>query len=283
MRYIEVIPRVSALVAAAALVGATTSAPSPAATSVPLYTRAGTESCLAALSNAVVGLPPTTPPVPATLFVYALSQDDVSTWGVGQARPRPHSQLGTWDGDKSYEGIILSFFKSVDDARASFKSVAWLYGGKLIRNVVVTWDQKAVPTPSMRKAVLGCLRAGLAARHPTNPPPPATLATFAGGWGGHTRGLSITATGRGSEDTDDGCCTHVYRLTFQILSVSGTLTRGAAVYRVTSFKRYGAGVRQLHPGDTGKLVLKDGIVTNTLTGVFFCSDPAWGATGACGA
>ena len=278
-----VIPRVSALVAAAALVGATTSATSPAAASVALYTRAATESCLAALSNAVVGLPPTTPPVPATLFVYALSQDDVSTWGVGQTRPQPHTQLGIWYGDKSYEGIILSFFKSVEDARASFKSLAWLYGGRLIRNVVITWDQKAVPTPFVRSTVLRCLRPGVAAKRPTNPPPPATLATFAGGWGGHTRGLSITATGSGIEDTDDGCCTHVYHLTFQILSVSGTLTRGAAVYRVTSFKRYEPGVRPLHPGETGKLVLKDGIVTNTLTGVFFCSDPAWGATGSCGA
>ena len=30
-------------------------------------------------------------------------------------------------------------------------------------------------------------------------------------------------------------------------------------------------------------MLKDGIVTNTLTDDFFCSDPAWGATAACGA
>jgi hypothetical protein len=153
----------------------------------------------------------------------------------------------------------------------------------LIRNVVVTWDQKAVPTPFVRSTVLDCLRPGVAVKRPAKPAPPATLATFVGGWGGHTRGLSITATGGGSEDTDDGCCTHVYHLTFQILSVSGTLTRGTAVYRVTSFKRYEAGVRRLYHGDTGKLVLKDGIVTNTLTGVFFCSDPAWGATGACGA
>jgi hypothetical protein len=41
-------------------------------------------------------------------------------------------------------------------------------------------------------------------------------------------------------------------------------------------------VRRLHLGDVGKLVLKDGIVTNTSTGDFFCSDPAWGVTGACG-
>ena len=73
-----------------------------------------------------------------------------------------------------------------------------------------------------------------------------------------------------------------YELTFQILSVTGTLTRATAVYRVGSFKRYDGG-SELDVGVFGELVLKDGIVTNTLTDDFFCSDPAWGATGACGA
>ena len=72
-------------------------------------------------------------------------------------------------------------------------------------------------------------------------------------------------------------------MTFQILSVSGTLTHGTAVYRVTSFKRYEKGTRTIHVGDVGKLLLRNGIVTNTLTGYYFCSDQAWGATGACGA
>jgi hypothetical protein len=236
-----------------------------------------------ALPNAVGGLPPTTPPVPPALFVYALTRNDVSTWGTAQPRQRAHRQLGAWYGDGRYEGIILSFFKSVADARASSKSLVWLYGGKLARNVVVTWDQKSVPRSSVRKSVLGCLRSRLVGTAATKRPPPATLATFAGGWGGHTRRLSITSAGRGLEDTDDGCCTHVYRLTFQILSVKGTLTRATAVYRVTSFKRYESGIRRLHVGDVGTLVLKDGIVTNTLTRDFFCSEPAWGATLACGA
>jgi hypothetical protein len=66
---------------------------------------------------------------------------------------------------------------------------------------------------------------------------------------------------------------------FQILSISGTLTRASAVYRVTSFRRYGNGVRRVHVGDVGKLLLKDGIMTNTLTRDFFCSDPSWGGYG----
>jgi hypothetical protein len=253
-----------------------------AGAAAPLYTLAATQSCLARLPNGVTGLPPARPPVPPALFVYALAHDDVSTWvGVGP-RPRAHRQLGAWYGDGTYQGIILSFFKSVPDARASLKTLAWLYGGKRIRNVVVTWDQKPRPSRSVRNTVFGCLRSK-AAGGPKRPPLPASLATFAGGWGGHTRGLSVTSSGRGSESANDGCCRRVYELTLQILSVSGTLTRATAVYRVTSFRRYDSGVRRLHVGDVGKLLLRNGIVTNALTRDFFCSGPAWGATGACGA
>jgi hypothetical protein len=113
--------------------------------------------------------------------------------------------------------------------------------------------------------------------------PPASLATFAGAWGGHTRSLSITASGAGRESADDGCCTRGYRMTFQITSVTGTLTRATAAYRVTSFKRYVSEVKDVHVGDVGRLRLEDGIATSSLTRDFFCSEPAWGATGACGA
>jgi hypothetical protein len=271
------------IVVAVALAGAALApTTSGAAEKAPLHTVAATKACLTALPNAVAGLPPTTPPVQPALFVYALTRDALSTGSFGP-RPRAHKQLGVWSGGRGYEGIVLSFFKSVPDARASLKTLASLYGGRLVRNVVVMWDQKPVPSLRMRKTVLGCLRSDSAGEAAAKPPPPATLATFAGRWGGHTRALSITPTGRGREDADDGCCTRVYRLTFQILSVRGTLTRATAVYRVTSFRRYERGVRMLHPGDVGRLVLKDGIVTNTLTDDFFCSGPAWDATGACGA
>jgi hypothetical protein len=255
-----------------------------AAAQTRLYNLAATQSCLTRLPNSVAGLPPARPPVPPTLFVSALARDDVSTSeGVGP-RPRGHKQLGTWYGDGTYQGIILSFFKDVPDAHGSLKTLAWLYGGKLIRNVVVTWDQNPMPTRSVRDTVFGCLRSATGGPAvPKRPTPPASLATFAGAWGGHTRGLAITSSGRGREAADDGCCTRVYQMTFQILSVSGTLTRATAVYRVTSFRRYESGVKRLHVGDVGKLLLRNGIVTNTLTRDFFYSGPAWGATGACGA
>jgi hypothetical protein len=69
---------------------------------------------------------------------------------------------------------------------------------------------------------------------------------------------------------------------FRILSVSGTLTRASVVYRVTWFRRYDRGVRRLHVGEVGRLLLRNGIVRNKLTRDFFCSNPAWGATNACG-
>lgn len=248
---------------------------SGAAAREPLYTLAATQSCLMARPDAVSGLPPTTPPVPPVLFVYTFAPGDPSI-----STARVHRQLGVWYGEHSgYDGVVLSFFGSAPAARASLKS---LNGGELVRNVVATWDRQA-PWKSVRELVLGCLRSGPAAHTAIRTPPPATLATFAGAWGGHTRGLWITSTGRGRENTDDGCCTRVYRLTFQIVSVDGTLTRATAVYRVTSFRRYEGGVRPLHAGEIGRLVLKNGIVTNTLTGDLFCSDPAWAATGACGA
>jgi hypothetical protein len=159
-----------------------------------------------------------------------------------------------------------------------------LYGGKLIRNVVAAWDQKSPPSRSVRTSVFGCLRSTAAGGPAASKKAPAAgLATFAGSWGGHTRDLSITSSGRGRERADDGCCMRVYEMTFQIVSVRGTLMHAVAVFRVTSFRRYERAVRNLHMGDVGKLLLSNGIVTNTLTRDFFCSDPAWEATGACGA
>jgi hypothetical protein len=272
--------RFAAAVAVALAGTAVAGTSSDAASRAPLYTRAATRACLVALPNAVPGLPPATPPVPSALFVYALKRDALSTAGPA---PLAHTQLGAWYGQRKYAGIILSFFRSVPAARSSLKSLAQLYGGKRVRNVVVTWDQSTVPSRSLRNRVIGCLRSDFAGKPPVVRTPRATLATFAGRWGGHTRGLSITSKARGTETANDGCCTRVYELRLEILSVTGSLTRATALYRVTAFKRYESGVRRLHVGDTGKLVLKDGIVTNTRTDDFFCSDPAWGATAACGA
>jgi hypothetical protein len=249
----------------------------------PLYTRSATQSCLTHLPNALSGLPPAKPPAPSLLFAYALAGDDVDvlTMATSGPPPRAHTQLVAWYGGAKggYQGIVLSFFKSAADARASEKSIE---GAKLMGNVVATWAQKPIPKESLRDEVFGCLRSEPVGGS-AEPAPPASLATFVGAWGGHTRGLSIEPNGRGSEFVDDGCCTRSYQTTFQILSVSGTVTRAHAVYRVISFTRHENEVKARHKGDVGILLLRNGIVTNTLTGVYFCSDPAWGTTGACGA
>jgi hypothetical protein len=268
------------IVAIAALSGASVAAVGFAGTGTPRpYAFAATEACLERLPSAVAGLPPATPPVPPAPFVYSFRPD--------RSSPRANGKLGVWygsRGERAYEGITLTFFRTARDARASRRSLLWLYGGKLIRNVVVAWES-SVPRARFQRIVLGCLRVtppfgSLAPERSTRR---ASLATFAGYWGGHTRALRINSRGRGFESANSGCCVRLYEATFQLLSVSGTLTRATAVYRVTSFNRHDPGVPRINPGRVGKLLLRDGIVTNTLTQANFCSGPASRATGACGA
>jgi hypothetical protein len=255
-----------------------TAAASAGAAPPRLYTVAATEACVKGIPDAIAGLPPATLPVPPVLFVYASPPSHLL--------PPMRGQLGAWYGQRptgAYAEVTFIFFKSLQSARGFFRS---LHGASLIRNVVVTWDQPTLAGAGWRKAVRGCVRvvpAGSGGAAPKRSIPHASLATFAGYWGGHTRGLSITSGGRGDEAASDGCCVRLYKMTFQILSVSGTLTRATAAYRVTSFKRYDRAIPSLHVGRVGKLVLRNGIVTNSLTKDYFCSDPAWGATGACGA
>jgi hypothetical protein len=242
-----------------------------------LYSIGATKACLSDLPNAIVGLPPANPPVPTALFVSSIPRDRVPL--------RADGQLGAWAGQdgRGYDGLIVTFFKTTDAARASYKSLVSLYGGKLIRNVVVAWDQSTVPPKSLQNTVTDCLRAGPGGTPTPHRPPKASLATFAGYWGGHTRGLRITPGGQATESTNDGCCTRVYDMSYEIRSVSGTLTDATATFRVTSYKRHEKYGPDLTGRQVGKLHLKNGIVTNSLTEVYFCSVPAWGATMACGA
>jgi hypothetical protein len=235
-----------------------------------LYTTEATEACLQSTPGAVVGMPPATPTVPPALFVTFLPADAVQAPVDGR--------VAAWRGrGPTYEGVTITFFQGAPITPEWLNALESVYGGGTVyRNVVLAWDQKST-SASFRETVMGCLKAAVGAA------PAAGFATFAGAWGGHTRGLTITSSGRGLETTDDGCCTHEYRLGFQIVSVSGTLTRATATYRVRSYTRFHDDVPDLRAGQTGKLVLKDGIVTNTLTRTIFCSEPAWGATGACGA
>jgi hypothetical protein len=236
------------------------------------------------MSHAVDGLPPAAVS-PRLMFVYPLHGHDVdfSTTGGGAHQPRLHTELGAWSGKRD-DGVILSFFKSVRDAKFSQVPVKWLYGGERLRNVVVTWDQDSKPR-SFRRLVLGCLRSQGQRSGPTHPTPRATLATFAGRWGGHDRGLTITANGNGNEFANASCCVRVYQMTYRIFAYHGTVTNGTALYRVTSFRKFLANAKgmTIRVGQIGKLRLRNGILTNVLTDDYFCSGPAWDVTGACGA
>jgi hypothetical protein len=255
-----------------------TATASAGAAPVRLYTVATAEACVKGLPDAIAGLPPATPPVTPVLFVYSSRPSHL---------PRPMSgQLGVWYGQRptgAYAEVTLSYFKSLQIARAFFTPLS---GASLVRNVVVTWDHATLSGGGWRRAVRDCVRAA----PPSNggavtkrAVPRASLPTFVGHWGGHGRGLSVTSRGQGDEGANSGCCVRVYEMTFQILSVSGTLTRATATYRVTYFKRYDRFTPRLRVGQVGQLLLRNGIVTNTLTKDYFCSNPAWGATGACGA
>src|SRR5438105_3231727 len=100
------------MVAIVALSGVSLAAAASAASAPPRpYTVAATEACLKRLPDAVAGLPPATPPVPPALFVYSFRPDRFPSRVVGQ--------LGAWYGHKggTYEEMILSFFKTAQDAR----------------------------------------------------------------------------------------------------------------------------------------------------------------------
>ncbi len=235
----------------------------------PPITAAATQACLERLPGAVVGLPPARPPLERVTFVYRAPPAHLAMGMV--------AQLGAWRGRAgAYEGVTVSFFRT---PRAAHRFVAAIYDGTVVGDRAVQWDRVS---PSWRGVLRRCLSSTHGSRPATRPAPSASLSTFVGYWGGHTRGLRIGADREAREVVDSGCCTRVYELGFRLLSVRGTLTRGSATYRVQSFKRYPGGPR-LRVGQVGRLVLRNGIVTNTLTEVYFCSDPAWGATGLCGA
>jgi hypothetical protein len=241
-----------------------------------LYTAAATEPCLRSLPNALVGLPPSRPRTP-TIWIH---RERTHLYG------RAVGALYAFKGAKGrWQGISLSFFKTERGAR-TFSKVISYERPILVRNVVVLSESPfEIPRTPWQKAVRACLRGGAPASTPQpRPVPKADLPAFVGYWGGHTRGLRISADGKASEYANSGCCIRSYDLSFQILRVTGTLTRATATYRVTRFKRNRTFDRPvMRIGEIGELQLRNGVITNRQSDDYFCSDPAWGATGVCGA
>jgi hypothetical protein len=116
----------------------------------------------------------------------------------------------------------------------------------------------------------------------------ATLATFAAPYYGHDRGLGITKDGRAHEVVNSGCCFLVIELRFRLSQPRGTsrnATARATVTWVRLGKRQSMWPKALpvpRIGNTRTLRLRNGVLTESLTGTTYC-DPSRGGDGKCGA
>jgi hypothetical protein len=106
----------------------------------------------------------------------------------------------------------------------------------------------------------------------------ATLATFSGTWQGHAHTLTITRTGNAKESIYWGCCHFVIDLRFHLSQPRGTPHDATATATVTAV-RIGdrSAFTAAHPprvGESRPIRLRDGVITETLTGTNYCSPAA---------
>jgi hypothetical protein len=100
----------------------------------------------------------------------------------------------------------------------------------------------------------------------------ARLTTFVGHWRGHSRGIDVYHTGHGEEYIGSGA--PIARLTFDVLRVSGTRVVADAHIRVTSARIVDRGAffgSLPYRGEVGTLRLRHGIITDSITRVFYCA------------
>lgn len=114
----------------------------------------------------------------------------------------------------------------------------------------------------------------------------AGLVAFIGPWSGHTRALTISASGVGHEHVSDGCCDPLLDLTFQLSDVhsSGPIRATATVTAVIvhpGWSAHDSGAPP-HLGQQGDVTIAGGVITDHLDHVFYCN-PAEQAKGSCGA
>ena len=107
----------------------------------------------------------------------------------------------------------------------------------------------------------------------------ATLATFAGTWQGHGRTLNITRTGNAEEWISLGLGHFVIALRFQLSRPRGTARDALATTTVTAVRLGNTSAfTAAHPpprvGESRKIRLRDGVITERLTGAHYCSPTA---------
>jgi hypothetical protein len=110
-----------------------------------------------------------------------------------------------------------------------------------------------------------------------------TLAAFAGSWTGHTRSLTVSASGTAHEVVYDGCCTQEIDMTFRLSNPRGTsAARATATATVTSVAFYALAGPAAKVGQTGTASLVDGVLTVPFSDNTYC-DKAAAARSECGA
>ena len=142
-----------------------------------------------------------------------------------------------------------------------------------MRKVIV--DRRAVAALAIVLIVGGCGGHRSMARR-------ATLATFAGYWWGHDKGLSITRDGRAKEEINSGCCFPELDLEFRLSHPRGSPRLGAATATVTAVHIHGHRLYAVRPARVGQrftLRLRNGVITEPLTGAIYCAP----TVGKCGA
>jgi hypothetical protein len=144
-------------------------------------------------------------------------------------------------------------------------------------------------TPSLTTAGPSAAPAARVAAGPTSKPPATravsavTLKAFAGTWNGHSRTLTVSASGRAHETVGDGCCTPEIDMTFQLSNPRGTdAAHATATATVTAVTLWAASGPKPKVGDKGTVELVDGELTDSLGGASFCDREAQ-ARGVCGA
>jgi hypothetical protein len=115
----------------------------------------------------------------------------------------------------------------------------------------------------------------------------ATLATFTGVWQAHARTLEITRTGNADEWISLGLGHFVIALRFHLSLPRGTPRDATATATVTAIRIGKRSAFTAHPpprvGESRMIRLRDGVITETLTGAKYCSPSVDWLDAGCGA
>lgn len=107
----------------------------------------------------------------------------------------------------------------------------------------------------------------------------ATVATFTRTWQGHGRTLKITRTGNADESISYGLGHFVIALRFHLSQLKGTphdaiATATVTAVRLGNTRAFTAARPPPRVGESRTIRLRDGVITETLTGANYCGPTA---------